>query len=117
MKKINGDSLEVALARGNFDRLTPIYPKEKLRLEREKFELEKAETLERLRLDAWKAQTDAQRKAFETQSKIALARQKTEGELALKAMGMSMERDLDETRLRMGEKGSGLTKIKGVGGW
>lgn len=33
VKKINGDSLEVALARGNFERLTPIYPKEKLRLE------------------------------------------------------------------------------------
>ncbi len=40
VKKINGDSLEVALARGNFERLTPIYPKERLRLEtgeREKY--------------------------------------------------------------------------------
>lgn len=35
VKKINGDSLEVALARGNFEKLTPIYPKEKLRLETE----------------------------------------------------------------------------------
>lgn len=33
VKKINGDSLEVALSRQNFDRLTPIYPKKKLRLE------------------------------------------------------------------------------------
>lgn len=40
VKKINGDSLEVALSRGNFDKLTPIYPKEKLKLEtgeKEKF--------------------------------------------------------------------------------
>lgn len=33
VKKINGDSLEVALKRRNFEYLTPIYPKEKLRLE------------------------------------------------------------------------------------
>lgn len=33
VKKINGDSLEVALKRKNFERLTPIYPKEKLALE------------------------------------------------------------------------------------
>lgn len=33
VKKINGDSLEIALKRRNFEYLTPIYPKEKLRLE------------------------------------------------------------------------------------
>lgn len=33
VKKINGDSLEVALKRRNFEYLTPIYPKEKLKLE------------------------------------------------------------------------------------
>lgn len=33
VKKINGDSLEVALKRSSFERLTPIYPKEKLKLE------------------------------------------------------------------------------------
>ncbi len=33
VKKINGDSLEVALKRKNFERLTPIYPKEKLKLD------------------------------------------------------------------------------------
>ena len=40
VKKINGDSLDVALKRKNFEKLTPIYPKEKLRLdtgEREKY--------------------------------------------------------------------------------
>lgn len=40
VKKINGDSLEVALKRKNFEKLTPIYPKEKLRLdtgERDKY--------------------------------------------------------------------------------
>ncbi len=33
VKKINGDSLEVALKRSNFEKLTPVYPEEKLRLE------------------------------------------------------------------------------------
>jgi len=33
VKKINGDSLEVALKRSSFEKLTPIYPKEKLKLE------------------------------------------------------------------------------------
>lgn len=91
--------------------------KEKLRLEREKFELEKAETLERLRLDAWKAQTDAARDAAETAQSALLDKAKTEGSLALKAAEMRMEKELDQTRLQMGERGSGLTNIKGVGGW
>lgn len=33
VKKINGDPLEIALKRRPFERLTPIYPKEKLKLE------------------------------------------------------------------------------------
>lgn len=33
VKKINGDSLDVALKRKNFEKLTPIYPKEKLILD------------------------------------------------------------------------------------
>lgn len=33
VKKINGDSLDVALKRKNFEKLTPIYPKEKLALD------------------------------------------------------------------------------------
>lgn len=33
VKKINGDPLEIALKRKNFERLTPIYPREKLRLD------------------------------------------------------------------------------------
>ena len=33
VKAINGDPLEVALKRVPFERLTPIYPKEKLRLD------------------------------------------------------------------------------------
>lgn len=40
VKKINGDSLDVALKRKNFEKLTPIYPKEKLKLdtgERDKY--------------------------------------------------------------------------------
>ena len=40
VKKINGDSLDIALKRKNFEKLTPIYPKEKLKLdtgERDKY--------------------------------------------------------------------------------
>ena len=40
VKKINGDSLEVALSRTNFEKLTPVYPEEKIKLEtgeKEKF--------------------------------------------------------------------------------
>jgi len=33
VKKINGDSLEVALKRRNFEKLTPVYPEEKLHLD------------------------------------------------------------------------------------
>ena len=33
VKKINGDSLDIALARTNFEKLTPVYPEEKLKLE------------------------------------------------------------------------------------
>ena len=33
VKKINGDPLEIALKRKNFERLTPIYPKERIKLD------------------------------------------------------------------------------------
>ena len=33
VKKINGDSIDVAIKRGNFEKLTPIYPNEKIRLD------------------------------------------------------------------------------------
>lgn len=84
--------------------------------EQQKIQLEQRKAQAKQQTDAWKAQTDAQRKAFETQSKMALEKQKAEGQLALKAMEMSMEKELDQTRLQMGERGSGLTNIKGVGG-
>ena len=84
--------------------------------EQQKLQLEQQKAQAKQQADAWKAQTDAQRKAFETQAKMALEKQKTEGQLALKAMEMSMEKELDQTRLQMGERGSGLTNIKGVGG-
>ena len=47
---------------------------------------------------------------------MALEKQKTEGQLALKAMEMSMEQQLDAEKLRAGERGAGLTNIKGPGG-
>lgn len=82
--------------------------------EAQKWQLEQRKAQAKQQTDAWKAQTDAQRKAFETQGKLALEKQKTEGELLLKAMEMKMEKELDQTRLLMGEKGSGLTNIRGV---
>ncbi|WP_273524134.1 portal protein [Mailhella massiliensis] len=82
----------------------PSAEQQKLQLEQQKFELERQ-----------KAQTEARRRAWETQSRMALEKQKLEGRLALKAMEMNMEKELDQTRLAMGEKGSELTNIKGVG--
>ena len=84
--------------------------------EQQKLQLEQQKAQAKQRTDAWKAQNDAQRKAFETQSKIALEKQKTEGQLALKAMEMNLEASLDAEKLRAGERGAGLTNIKGPGG-
>ena len=85
--------------------------------EQQKLQLEQQKAQAKQQADAWKAQTEAQRKAFETQSSIALEKQKTEGQLALKAMEMQMEKELDRTRLRMGEKEGGLTNIRRAGEW
>ena len=84
--------------------------------EQQKVLLEKEKAQAKQQTDAWKAQTDAQRKAYETQSKIALEKQKAEGALALKAMEMNMEKELDATRLMAGERGSGLTNIRNRSG-
>ena len=84
--------------------------------EQQKFRLEQQKAQAKQQADAWKARTEAQRKAFETQSNLALEKQKTEGQLALKVMEMQMEKELDQTRLKMGRKGSGLTNIRGGGG-
>ena len=63
-----------------------------------------------------KEQTEAQRKAYETQSRLALDRQKVQGQLALKGMEMQLEKELDQTKLLMGENSPALTNIRGVGG-
>jgi len=82
----------------------------------QKVQLEREKAQAKMQLDQQKAQTDAQRQAYETQAKIALEKQTAEGKLALKAMEMRQEKELDQTRLMMGERGSGLTNIRGVGG-
>ena len=84
-------------------------------VEEQKLQLEQQKAQARQRTEDWKAHTEAQRRAFETQSSMELERRKAEGQLALKAMEMGLEKELDETRLRLGEKGSGLMNIKGVG--
>lgn len=51
---------------------------------------------------------------YETQAKTALERQKVEGQLALKAMELQGEKELDATRLMIGERGPELTNLRGV---
>ena len=84
--------------------------------EQQKLQLEQQKAQAKQQADAWKVQTDAQRKAFEVQRKLALEKQKTQGQLALKAMEMNLEAGLDAEKLRAGERGAGLTNIRGVGG-
>ena len=84
--------------------------------EQQKLQIEQQKAQAKQQTDAWKAQTDAQRKAFEVQSKLALEKQKTQGQLALKAMEMNLEAGLDAEKIRAGERGAGLTNIRGVGG-
>ena len=85
-------------------------------VEQQKLQLERQKAQAKQQTAAWKAQTDAQRKAFETQAKTTLEKQKLEGQLALKAMEMNLEKELDAEKLRAGERGAGLTNIKGPGG-
>ena len=82
----------------------------------QKVQIEAQKAQAKMQLDQQKAQTDAQRQAYKTQAKIALEKQTAEGKLALKAMEMRQEKELDQTRLMMGERGSGLTNIRGIGG-
>lgn len=63
-----------------------------------KMQLEQEKAGAKQRTEDWKAQTEARRKAYETQSRLELERQKTEGELALKVMELQLEKQLDETR-------------------
>ncbi len=79
-----------------------------------KFMLEQQKAFAKMQLDKEKAETEAQRKAYETQSKMALEKQKAEGEIALKQQEMAAETMLDRTKLMMGERGSGLTNVRGA---
>ena len=89
----------------------PSAEQQKLDLEKQKLKLEQDKTRAQLQGDAWTAQTEARRKALETQSRLTLEQQKNAGQFALKAMKMQMEKELDQTRLNQGERASGLTDI------
>jgi hypothetical protein len=65
-----------------------------------------------MQIDKQKVQTEAERKAFETQAKIALEQQKLEGQMAMKKNEQAMEYMLDRTRLVQGENAPGLTNIR-----
>lgn len=82
--------------------------------EQQKLALEQRKAQAKMQGDAYKLQTEAQRKAYETQSKLALEREQMQGKMALKAMEMQGEKELDQARLLMGERGSGLTNLRGV---
>ena len=82
--------------------------------EEQKIMLDQQKAQAKIQLDQQKAQTEAQRKAYETQADIALKEQEVQGKLALKKQEMATEAQLDATRLMMGERGGGLTNIRGV---
>lgn len=82
--------------------------------QQQKVQIEQQKAQAKIQLDQQKAQMDAQRKAYETQSKLALEKQRTEGQIALKRQEMAAEAQLDATRLAMGERGPGLTNIRGI---
>jgi hypothetical protein len=82
--------------------------------EEQKLMLDQQKAQAKIQLDEQKAQTEAQRKAYETQANIALKEQEVQGKLALKRQEMATEAQLDATRLMMGERGSGLTNVRGA---
>ena len=82
--------------------------------EEQKLLLDKQKADAKIALDQQKAQTEAQRKAYETQANIALKEQEVQGKLALKRQEMATEAQLDATRLAMGERGAGLTNVRGA---
>lgn len=66
--------------------------------EQQKLQFDQQKAQEKQRTENWKAQTEARRKALETQGRLELERRKTEGELALKALEIRMDRELDGLR-------------------
>jgi hypothetical protein len=82
--------------------------------EEQKLMLDQQKAQAKIQLDEQKAQTEAQRKAYETQANIALKEQEVQGKLALKRQEMATEAQLDATSLMMGERGAGLTNVRGI---
>jgi hypothetical protein len=80
--------------------------------EQQKIQLEQQKAMAKMQIDKQKVQTEAERKAFETQAKIALEQQKLEGQMAMKSNEQAMEYMLDRTRLVQGENSPGLTNIR-----
>jgi hypothetical protein len=80
--------------------------------EQQKIQLEQQKAAAKMQIDKQKVQTEAERKAFETQAKIALEQQKLEGQMAMKKNEQAMEYMLDRTRLVQGENAPGLTNIR-----
>lgn len=80
--------------------------------EQQKLQLEQQKAAAKMQIDKQKVQTEAERKAFETQAKIALERQKLDGQIAMKKNEQAMEFMLDKARLAQGERSPGLTNIR-----
>ena len=73
----------------------PSAAQQKLELEKQKLQLDQRKAQAQLQTDAWTAQTEAARKAFETHSRLTLEQQKNAGQFALKAMQMQQEQERD----------------------
>lgn len=80
--------------------------------EQQKLQLEQQKAQAKMALDQQKVQTEAQRKAFETQAKIGLEKQKAQGQLAMKAQEMALEANLDARRMALGDRSPGLTNVR-----
>ena len=69
---------------------------------------------QKLELEKQKAQTEAQRKAWEAQTDASLEEMKIKGQLALKVQEMEGEKQLDAMKMALGQTAPGLTDLRGT---
>lgn len=77
-----------------------------------KVQLEQKKADAKMQTDRMKVQTEAERKAFETQAKIALEKQKAEGQIAMRQQEMALEAQLDARRMMQGDRSPAVTNIR-----
>lgn len=77
-----------------------------------KVQLEQKKADAKMQTDRMKVQTEAERKAFETQAKIALEKQKADAQLAMRQNEMALEAQLDARRIMQGDRSPAVTNIR-----